>query len=116
MYFAALHFAVYIFLSSIIITQVCYSWWVLSCLAILDKLHWIDKDKLIRWILACQDEETGGFADKPGNMVDVYHTCFGVAGLSLLGYPGLAKVNPKYCMTQNTIDKLKLKPPPPIDL
>lgn len=41
-----------------------------------------------------QDTEHGGMSDRPGNMVDVFHTCFGVAGLSLLGYPGLRKVNP----------------------
>jgi geranylgeranyl transferase type-2 subunit beta len=32
-------------------------------------------------VLFEQDEEMGGFADKPGNMVDVYHTCFGITGL-----------------------------------
>ena len=41
-----------------------------------------------------QDTEHGGFSDRPGNMVDVFHTVFGLAGLSILGYPGLKKVNP----------------------
>ena len=27
------------------------------------------QDKLESYILACQDEETGGFADRPGDMV-----------------------------------------------
>lgn len=40
-----------------------------------------------------QDPDAGGFADRPGNMVDVYHTHFGLAGLSLLGYPGLHEVD-----------------------
>jgi geranylgeranyl transferase type-2 subunit beta len=31
---------------------------------------------------------------RPGNMVDVYHTCFGLTGLSLLGYEGLQRVDP----------------------
>ena len=31
-------------------------------------------------------------------MVDVFHTVFGVAGLSILGYPGLKKVNPILCV------------------
>lgn len=34
--------------------QVCYSWWCLSCLGILDRLHWIDKEALTRFILYCQ--------------------------------------------------------------
>ena len=36
----------------------------------------------------------GGIADRPGDMVDVFHTHFGIAGLSLLRYPGLELVNP----------------------
>lgn len=34
--------------------QVCYSWWVLSSLAMLDKLDWIDSSKLVEFILRCQ--------------------------------------------------------------
>ena len=34
--------------------DVCYSWWVVSSLAMIDRLHWIDGDKLIRFILHCQ--------------------------------------------------------------
>lgn len=49
--------------------DVCYSWWVLASLKIIGRIRWIDKDKLRKFILACQDEETGGFADRPGDMV-----------------------------------------------
>lgn len=34
--------------------QVCYSWWDLSALSILGKLHWIDRDKLMDFILSSQ--------------------------------------------------------------
>lgn len=34
--------------------QVCYSWWCLSCLSILDRLHWIDQQALTQFILYCQ--------------------------------------------------------------
>eukprot|EP00002_Diphylleia_rotans_P003097 TRINITY_DN12087_c0_g1_i2.p1 TRINITY_DN12087_c0_g1~~TRINITY_DN12087_c0_g1_i2.p1 ORF type:complete len:292 (+),score=64.83 TRINITY_DN12087_c0_g1_i2:57-932(+) len=34
--------------------DVCYSWWVLSSLSILDRLGWIDKERLIQFILKCQ--------------------------------------------------------------
>lgn len=74
--------------------DVCYSWWVLSSIAMLGKLHWIDSAKLTNFILRCQDPEHGGFADRPGDMVDVFHTVFGLAGLSLLGHPGLVEVDP----------------------
>lgn len=39
--------------------DVCYSWWVLSSMTILGKLHWIDAEKLKNFIYACQDIETG---------------------------------------------------------
>lgn len=74
--------------------DVCYSWWVLSSMAMLGKLHWINAAGLIKFILKCQDSEQGGFSDRPGDMVDVFHTVFGIAGLSLLGYPGLVEVDP----------------------
>lgn len=90
--------------------DVCYSWWVLSSLAMIGKLHWVNGDKLVRFILECQvkafpnvhmwptdvekDPVDGGIADRPGDMVDVYHTHFGIAGLSLLGFPGLEEVDP----------------------
>ena len=38
--------------------DVCYSWWVLSSLAMIDRLHWIDGDKLTRFILRCQVSTT----------------------------------------------------------
>eukprot|EP00045_Choanoeca_perplexa_P004476 m.38507 g.38507 ORF g.38507 m.38507 type:complete len:335 (+) comp12593_c0_seq4:137-1141(+) len=86
--------------------DVCYSWWVLSALACLGKLHWIDRPKLERFILACQDDETGGFADRPGDMVDPFHTLFGVAALSLLGDKEVDPVNPVFCMPQSVIDRV----------
>ena len=49
--------------------DVCYSWWVLSSLKIIGKLDWINKDKLTEFIQQSQDDETGGFSDRPGNMV-----------------------------------------------
>lgn len=75
--------------------DVCYSWWVASSLAMLGKLDWIDGKKLEIYILKCQDAEKGGVADRPGDMVDVFHTNFGLAGLSLLSYPGLEEIDPR---------------------
>jgi len=66
------------------------------------------QDKLKSFMLACQDEETGGFADRPGDMVDPFHTLFGLAGLSLLGDPAVQPVNPVYCMPEAMIRRLNL--------
>jgi geranylgeranyl transferase type-2 subunit beta len=53
---------------------------VLSALSILKKVSWIDAEKLTAFILSAQDVENGGIADRPGDMPDVFHTLFGVAG------------------------------------
>uniref|UniRef100_A0A671Q5T7 Geranylgeranyl transferase type II subunit beta n=1 Tax=Sinocyclocheilus anshuiensis TaxID=1608454 RepID=A0A671Q5T7_9TELE len=90
-------------------------------------IHWIDKAKLRNFILACQDEETGGFADRPGDMlislcstflpvlyisiqVDPFHTLFGVAGLSLLGDEQIKPVNPVFCMPEDVLQRIGLQP------
>eukprot|EP00758_Cryptobia_borreli_P004501 Tbor_TRINITY_DN4413_c0_g1::TRINITY_DN4413_c0_g1_i1::g.7946::m.7946/K05956/RABGGTB; geranylgeranyl transferase type-2 subunit beta len=91
--------------------DVCYSWWVVSSLSMIDRLHWISRDDLFKYILMCQDLEDGGIADKPDNQPDVYHTFFGVAGLSLLGFKGakLNSVNPVYAMPFEVLDRLKIE-------
>jgi geranylgeranyl transferase type-2 subunit beta len=66
------------------VPDVCYAWWVVSALVMLRRTHWIDRPALRRFVLRCQDPERGGLSDRPGDAVDVFHTHFGVAGLSLL--------------------------------
>ncbi|KAH9628646.1 hypothetical protein HF086_007851 [Spodoptera exigua] len=68
--------------------DLCYSWWVISSLKILNKMRWVDKERLEQFIMACQDPDTGGFSDRPGDITDPFHTLFGLAGLSLLGNIG----------------------------
>ncbi|KAI1474992.1 geranylgerany transferase type II beta subunit [Daldinia eschscholtzii] len=86
--------------------DVCYNWWVLSSLAMIDRTHWIDREKLIKFTLSCQDSERGGLSDRPGDMVDIWHTCFGLTGLSLLNYPGVEAIDPVYCLPKYTIDRV----------
>jgi geranylgeranyl transferase type-2 subunit beta len=86
--------------------DVCYSWFVLGSLEIIGKTHWIDREALFKFILSCQDTEKGGISDRPGDAVDVWHTVFGVAGLSVLKYPGLEPVDPTYCMPKSVIRRV----------
>ncbi|KAL5501171.1 BET2 [Sanghuangporus vaninii] len=89
--------------------DVCYSFWALSALSTLNKLHWIDAEKLVSFILSAQDPEAGGLSDRPDNTADVFHTVFGVAGLSLVGYPDLEDLDPVYCMPARVTEKLGLR-------
>eukprot|EP00127_Corallochytrium_limacisporum_P005712 Clim_evm91s210 gene=Clim_evmTU91s210 len=85
--------------------DVCYSWWVLASLAMLKRIHYINKEKLIDFIANAQDTETGGIADRPGDITDPFHTLFGLTGLSLLkAVPTLKDIHPVLCMPN---DRLK---------
>lgn len=90
--------------------DLCYSWWVMLSLCILQKATWIDAAKLEHFILECQDLEDGGFADRPGNQTDVYHTCFSICGLALT-FPdkyGLEEVDPVLCLPKSIASKVKI--------
>ncbi|VDL79450.1 unnamed protein product [Nippostrongylus brasiliensis] len=88
--------------------DVCYSWWVLSSMAMLGRLNWIDKSAMVKFIYACQDDETGGFADRPSDCPDPFHTVFGLAGLSLLGEKSLCPVDAVFCMPKFTLKEKSL--------
>lgn len=52
--------------------------------------------------------EQGGISDRPNDEPDVYHTFFGVAGLSLMGFPGLKAVDPVYALPTEVVQRLGL--------
>ena len=74
------------------------------------KEDWIDQDALQLFILHCQDPEEGGISDRPGNTVDVFHTFFGLAALSLLKPEKykLSEIDPTYAIPKRVLDKLNV--------
>lgn len=91
--------------------DVCYSWWILSSLSSLNSTDRIDKSKLKEFILNCQDIHTedvdgivGGFADRPGDVGDLFHTLFGLTGLSLIDHPQVyEEIDPLYCLPRKCL-------------
>jgi len=84
--------------------DVCYSWWILSTLFMIEREHWVNFQELKNFICKSQDlEGKGGISDRPGNEPDVFHTFFGIAGLSLMGYEGLERVDPVYALPESTL-------------
>ncbi|XP_066547767.1 geranylgeranyl transferase type-2 subunit beta isoform X2 [Amia ocellicauda] len=91
-------------------------------LSLTGQLHQVNADLLGWWLCERQlpsgglngrpekDEETGGFADRPGDMVDPFHTLFGIAGLSLLGDEQVKAVNPVFCMPEDVLQRINLHP------
>ncbi len=55
-------------------------------LSIIGRVGWIDTSRLGQFILNCQDDKDGGITDSPRDMPNVYHTFFGLCGLSLIGH------------------------------
>ena len=59
--------------------------------------------------------DDGGISDRPGNMSDIFHTFFGISGLSLLGYfdssdNEFQSIDPTYALPKPLVEKLNLKP------
>lgn len=65
----------------------CYSFWVGATFPLvkilLDTSPLFDREALEIYILKCCQSELGGFKDKPGKLVDFYHTNYVLCGLSI---------------------------------
>ena len=103
------------------LSDCCYSWWCLASLKLInyskhfehekyDCLESIDLHKLKEFIIKCQDEVNGGISDRPGNVVDIFHTCFGLTGMSLieevLKEDEFKQIDPRFCMLSDIINKI----------
>lgn len=88
----------------------CYSWWILSAMATIDRAHWIDGGKLAAFIRRAQDLQDGGIADRPEDVPDVFHTFFGLAGLSLLREEDLEPIHPVYAIPVEVVRRMELPP------
>ncbi|KAM2693655.1 hypothetical protein EV2_007802 [Malus domestica] len=74
----------------------------------INRVHWIDKEKLVKFILDFQDIENGKILYRPEAVVDVYHTYFGVAGLFLLEYPEVKALDPAYALPVDVVNRIIL--------
>jgi len=83
--------------------DVCYSWWVYSSFLMIERDGFFDKKGLEEYIMSCQDKE-GGIGDKPGNCVDVFHSFFGLAALSMLDKGlGLEEIDPTFALPKKIL-------------
>jgi len=75
----------------------CYSFWVGGVFPLLHNIlqseefegenlkhYWLlDTEALQHYLLVCCQDHSGGLKDKPGVSSDIYHTCYGLSGLSI---------------------------------
>lgn len=70
------------------LVDTCYTWWIgAMCKILSDYLNippfW-NEEAICNYVLTlCQDQKKGGLKDKPGVRADMYHTMYGLAGLSV---------------------------------
>lgn len=84
----------------------CYSFWTGASLEIFGRLHEcsnVDNERLFL-LEKCQHDLMGGFVKSKGAPPDPLHSYLGLAACSLLGVPGLQKLNAPLCLTQSALD------------
>lgn len=77
------------------LVDACYSFWIgalMSMIEVLQNLRTFNKDALRSYILRVAQVESGGFRDKPGKLVDFYHTNYALSGLGCCEH--------KYCISE----------------
>ncbi|KAK0665284.1 terpenoid cyclases/protein prenyltransferase alpha-alpha toroid [Cercophora samala] len=90
------------------VADTCYTWWVLAALSNLSQLplfgDWLPAR---RFLLEKMAHRIGGFSKYPGGPPDVYHSCFGLTVMSLMGEPGLRKLDGGLAVPEGTVEVIE---------
>ena len=89
------------------IADTCYGFWNCGSLAMLDKLHIVDHQKLRRYLLDKVQHMIGGFGKGIDEPPDVLHAYLGLAQLSLLHEPGLKNLDAGFCISTDALARLQ---------
>ncbi len=75
--------------------DVCYSWWITAALVLLGRKSWLHgpDESLCTYVRLSQDSMTGGVGKNHHCSPDPLHSYYALAGLALVGYPGIAPVD-----------------------
>ncbi|KAK4142906.1 terpenoid cyclases/protein prenyltransferase alpha-alpha toroid [Dichotomopilus funicola] len=85
------------------VADTCYTWWVAAALSVLGHSDLIDWPASRRFLLDRMAHRIGGFSKHPGGPPDVYHGCFGLAALAVMGEEGLARVDCALALPVRTV-------------
>jgi geranylgeranyl transferase type-1 subunit beta len=88
------------------IADTCYAFWNVGALAILEKQHLIDQERLRRYLLGKMQHAIGGFGKGVGEPPDVLHAYLGLATLSILGKDELKHIDPTLCISVDAADRI----------
>ena len=101
------------------LVDTCYTWWVGSmCRILADEENipsfW-NEEGISKWVLTiCQDDK-GGCYDKPGKKPDLFHTMYGLTGLSVTAQDRineqtgfcLADIDARYAIPKESVKKIQ---------
>ncbi|KAI8149433.1 terpenoid cyclases/protein prenyltransferase alpha-alpha toroid [Fennellomyces sp. T-0311] len=82
----------------------CYCFWIGASLEMLGAFDLVNHENCRDFLLACQTK-IGGFGKTPGSHPDVMHSYMGIAALSLLGQPGINKLNVAINVAQSVVER-----------
>jgi geranylgeranyl transferase type-1 subunit beta len=85
----------------------CYSWWVGASLVTLGKEELISREPSRRFLLKKMQHRIGGFGKTPGSPPDLYHACFGLASLGVVGETGLNRVDSSLAVPVETVKRIE---------
>ncbi len=89
------------------VADTCYTWWVGGSLANLGRADLWDWRGSRRFLLDKMAHRIGGFSKHPGGPPDVYHACFGLTALAVMGEPGLAELDSALAIPVRTVRVLE---------
>ncbi|KAF7502447.1 hypothetical protein GJ744_005811 [Endocarpon pusillum] len=89
------------------IADTCYCFWNTAVLAMLDRLHLVDKPRMRRYLLEKTQHIAGGFGKGVHEPPDIMHAYFGLATLATIGEDELPTFDPVFCISQKARQNLK---------
>ncbi|KAK3690065.1 terpenoid cyclases/protein prenyltransferase alpha-alpha toroid [Podospora appendiculata] len=89
------------------VADTCYCWWVGGALANLGREELLPRGPSRRFLLEKMQHRIGGFGKYPGSPPDLYHACFGLAILAVMGEPGLSPFDSSLAVPVETVRRIE---------
>ena len=90
------------------VADTCYAWWAGASLHMLGCPNLYSHSAVQEYLLEkTQHPVLGGFGKFPGNLPDLYHSCLGLAALSLAGSSEVKEVDASMCISKEAQARLQ---------
>lgn len=91
------------------VADTCYAWWAGASLHLLGQPTLYDHKAVRHYLLEkTQHSVLGGFGKFPGDLPDLYHSCLGLAALSLAGSEDIKEIDPGMCVSKEARARLNI--------